>query len=70
MYTGYRMGAGEDKGEGGVRREECEGTCGSGSECGCGKRPPVSHEERSDASHEVCAAKPDRMRNAQPFRIA
>ena len=24
----------------------------------------------SDVSHEVCAAKPNRMRNAQPFRIA
>jgi len=24
----------------------------------------VSHEERSDGSHEVCVAKPVRMRNA------
>jgi len=32
--------------------------------------PPSSHDERSEDSHEVCAAKPDRLRNAQPFRIA
>ena len=31
---------------------------------------PALMRSVSDVSHEVCEAKPDRMRNAQPFRIA